>query len=127
MELLLLLGKLLVEELAELNVAKSMSTLCGLDFTFTVVEFRFCLGGPSETVTAVGLWISGAVIICRRLEVETVLARFAVSSEFPSCSFSFPIFRFGDGDLEPVIHDFLAKVANDSDRVLVLSRAALGV
>jgi hypothetical protein len=38
------------------------------------------------------------------------------------------LIRFGDGDLEEVIHDFRANVANDSDTVFVLlSRAALDI
>lgn len=46
----------------------------------------------------------------------------------PSFSAVLTIFRFGDGDLELDIHDFLAKVANDSDTVLVLlSRIALEI
>jgi hypothetical protein len=124
-----LLGRLLVDELAELKVVKFMSTLCGLDLIFDrVVELRTgCLGGLSETLTGTEFSIFGGTIVRRGLEDETVLADFEASSVFPSRSPSFPIFRLGDGDLDDVIHDFLANVANDSDTVLVFSREALEI
>ena len=81
-----LLGKLLVDELAEVKVVKFISTLCGLDLIFDkAVELRTgCFGGLSETLTCAGLSIFGLAMVRRGLEVETVLADLEVSSIFPS-------------------------------------------
>jgi hypothetical protein len=69
----------------------------------------------------------GAVNVRRGLEDETVLAIFEVSSTGPSRAPPFPSVRLGEGDLEDVIHDFLANVAKDSDTVFGLSRVALEI
>jgi len=64
----------------------------------------------------------------RGVEEETAVAViFGGSSYSPSCSASLPLFRLGDGDRDEAIHVFRAKVANDSDTVLVLSRVALEI
>lgn len=63
----------------------------------------------------------------RGLEDEIVLAEVDTSSSRPFWSISLPVFRLGDGDLDDVIHDLRAKLANDSDTVFDLSRVALEI
>jgi hypothetical protein len=126
-----LLGKLLVEELAEVNVVKLMSTLCGLCLIFSKVDVLRArgFGGLSEVWIGVCCFsnLGGGSNDLRGLEDVTVLAViFGVSSCFPSCSVSLPLLAFGDGDLDEAIHDF-RNVANDSDTVLVLSRGDLEI
>lgn len=63
----------------------------------------------------------------RGLDVDTVLA---FMSKFPDNSFRLfsPTRRpLGDGDLDDAFHDLRAKVANDSDTALVLSRVDLEI
>ena len=81
-----LLGRLLVDELAELKVVKLVNTLCGLDLIFdSVVELRTgCFGEVSDTFAWSGLSILEAAMVRRGLEDETVLAIFEVSSICPS-------------------------------------------
>lgn len=85
-----LLGKLLVDELAELKVVKLVSTLCGLDLILdSVFELRtVCFGALSATLAGAGFWagfsVFGVAIVRRGLEEETVLAAFEVSFVFPS-------------------------------------------
>ena len=125
-----LLGKLLVEELAEANVVKLMSTLCGLCLIFSKVEVLRArgFGGLSEVLPGACFSNLGGGSKDRRgLDDVTVLAViFEVSSCIPSCSVSFPRLGFGDGDLDEAIHDF-RNVANDSDTDLVLSRGDLEI
>jgi hypothetical protein len=126
-----LLGRLLVEEFAELKVVKFISTLCGLDLIFCkVVDAREgCFAGLSDCLTGVGFSNFGGGSKDRRgLDDERALAViFGESSCSPLCSVSFPLFRLGDGDLDEEIHDLRANVANDSDTVFVLSRGALEI
>lgn len=117
-------GKLLLEELVDLNVVKFIRTLCGLDFSFCgVIERRFdFLGLSAGLVGDVSRFVGGTA------EVMGLPVIFDSLADCPSLSVVLPIFRFGDGDLELVIQDFRANVANDSDTVLVLlSRIALEI
>lgn len=117
-----LLGRLLVEELVELNVVKLMSTLCGLGFSlFNVMLERWRgLGGLSGSFFVLG---TSSCVKDSRLAVNFEFSVFCAVF-----SASFEVFRLGEGDLELFIHDFLANVANDSDTVFVLlSLAALGI
>jgi hypothetical protein len=123
-----LLGRLLVEELAELKVVKFMSTLCGLCLIFwkaVLVRLRD-FGGLSEVGGRVGV---SSVGMADRLDEERGLPVFFDSPACcPSFSESLWMFRIGDGDLDEFIHDFFANVANDSDTVFVLlSRIALEI
>jgi hypothetical protein len=122
------LGRLAADELAELNVVKFMSTLCGLRFIFCKVDAGrgIVFGGRLE------VWVGAGLSNCRDgindrcgsddglLEVS-----FEASPCWPPFSASLSPLWFGDGDLDEEIHDFRAKVTNDPDTVLDLSLEGL--
>lgn len=107
-----------MDEFAELDEVRFMSTLRGLCFILINVELAFAgFGGLSE------LW--GDRVSSNlgrspndRRGVGVALLRSSTDCQFLSVSFL--DIRFGDGDLDEFIHDFRANVANDSDTVLVL-------
>jgi len=124
-----LLGKLLVEEFVEVKVVKLISTLWGLCLIFWKVDvLRNNFEGLIASIAGLGFSICGCITEDPRgLEDDTVLGFIFEDSAYSlTGSESLGTLRFGDGDLDEAIHDFLAKVAKDSVTVLLLSRAALG-
>jgi hypothetical protein len=117
-----LLGRLLVEELADVRLVKFISTLCGRCRIFCRVVGARAIGFDSFSDVADGSF----VVFPRGTDASTVPI-FGSRVVLLSISFSFFLLRFeGDGDLEEEIHDFRAKVANDSDTDFVLlSRTVL--
>ncbi len=114
-------GRLLVEELVELNVLKLKSTLCGFCFVFcnTGVGKRY-LGLRSELFPR----LAGSSLV----KDNWPLANLEEVVFLPLASKSLEVLRLGEGDLEELSHDFLANVAKDSDTVLVLlSLTDLGI
>ena len=116
------LGKLLVEEFAEVKLVKFISTLCGLCFNLcrVVVLRNTGFGGLLETSEIMGFSSLG----------EFAIFNGGASVPFASSlSFLSPVgIRFGDGDLDVDIQDFRAKVAKDSDTdILLVSRTDLGI
>ena len=126
-----LLGRLLDEELLELKVVKFMRTLCGLCFNFCIVvgARRSPFGGLSEDLGGEGLssFVGGTTDrLDDAIGLPVIFEPPAYCPSSSECCWS--LIRFGDGDLEEVIHDFRANVANDSDTDFVLlSRTALEI
>lgn len=110
-----------MDEFAELNVVKFMSTLCGLCFILINVEPVLEGFGGLSVLLVDGVFSNLGRRPNDRRGLDVALPiDFGSSTDCSSLSISFPGIRFGDGDLDEVIHDFRAKVANDSDTVLVL-------
>jgi hypothetical protein len=122
-------GRLLADELVDAKFFKLIITLCGLCFVFPadgpdLVEgtVRFSAVWLRRDLSNLGL----GTIERRRLGV--MLPVDFESFARPSSSVLLSTVRFGDGDLDDVIHDLRANVANDSDRgfaLFSLSRVAL--
>tara|TARA_R110002060_G_scaffold10854_1_gene15956 strand:- start:252 stop:788 length:537 start_codon:yes stop_codon:yes gene_type:complete len=114
-----LLGKLLVDEFVELKFVKVIRTLAGLCLIFWNVVGRGFVGLLVDTVGGTFSNFGGG--FTDRLDVNGLPVILFSAADFPSFSTSRGGFRLlGDGDLEEEIHDFRAKVANDSDTVFVL-------
>ncbi len=115
-------GRLLVEELVELNVLKLRSTFCDLCFVL-------CNAGAAGE-----RYLGMACESLAKLEASSLVKdnRPVVNLDatvfFLLPSGSLEVSRLGEGDLEELSHDFLANVAKDSDTILVLlSLADLGI
>lgn len=121
-----LLGKLLVEELAEFGTAaRFMKTLAGLCFIFWKVERGRGFGSKAPIPRSCSALVG---VFGRRLGEPGLAGILEATTSFPSLSGFLVKFRFGDGDLEGLIHDLRAKVANDSVTVFVLpSRICLEI
>jgi hypothetical protein len=117
-----LLGRLLVEELADMRLVKFISTLCGRCRIFCRVVAARAIGFSFSDVG------DGSFVAFPRDTDEGTVPIFGSKVVLFSVSFSLLLLRFeGDGDLEE-IHDFRAKVANDSDTDLgLLSRIVLEI
>jgi hypothetical protein len=125
-----LLGRLLADEFVEAKDLRFMITLCGLDFVFTNVEPDFAGGTMSVSAVLLLRNLSNLGLSTMERRAGDILPIDFEPARGPSSSIPSPTIRFGEGDLEEVIHDFRAKVANDSDTVLVLfsfSRVALEI
>jgi hypothetical protein len=118
-----LLGRLLVEELADVRLVKFISTLCGRCRIFCRVVAARAIGFSFSDVG------DGSFVTFPRGTDKATVPIFGSRVVLFSVSFSFLLLRFeGEGDLEEEIHDFRAKVANDSDTDLaLLSRIVLEI
>lgn len=90
--------------------------------------FSICGGASKDWLeTEDGMEVEIEVEIEGEAEVEVedgalLAASCEASPDSTSCSVSFSLSRLGDGDLDVLIHDFRANVANDSDTFLGFSR-----